>query len=70
MARGHLCLLELALLEEAKRVRLAPGARAALSQDSRWTGNNPMSLDLFDAAVDLSGTRDPFDRLIVAHAPL
>jgi PIN domain nuclease of toxin-antitoxin system len=29
-----------------------------------------MSLDLFDAAVDLSGTRDPFDRLIVAHAPL
>jgi hypothetical protein len=29
-----------------------------------------MSLDLFDAAVDLDWTRDPFDRLIVAHARL
>jgi PIN domain nuclease of toxin-antitoxin system len=29
-----------------------------------------MSVDLFDAAVDLSWTRDPFDRLIVAHARL
>jgi PIN domain nuclease of toxin-antitoxin system len=27
-------------------------------------------IDLFDAAVDLSWTRDPFDRLIVAHARL
>jgi PIN domain nuclease of toxin-antitoxin system len=61
-------LLELAFLEEAKRIRLAPGARDALSRDSRWTIDNPMSIDLFDAAVDLSWTRDPFDRLIVAHA--
>jgi PIN domain nuclease of toxin-antitoxin system len=29
-----------------------------------------MSVDLFDVAVDLSWTRDPFDRLIVAHARL
>ena len=29
-----------------------------------------MSVDLFDAAVDLNWTRDPFDRLIVAHARL
>ena len=63
-------LLELAFLEEAKRIRLAPGARDVLSQDSRWTIDNPMSVDLFDAAVDLSWTRDPFDRLIVAHARL
>jgi PIN domain nuclease of toxin-antitoxin system len=27
-----------------------------------------MSIDLFDAAIDLPWTRDPFDRLIVAHA--
>lgn len=29
-----------------------------------------MSIDLFDAAADLGWTRDPFDRLIVAHAQL
>ena len=63
-------LLELAFLEEIKRVRLAPGARTALGNDARWTIHNPMSLDLFDAAVDQGWTRDPFDRLIVAHARL
>jgi PIN domain nuclease of toxin-antitoxin system len=63
-------LLELAFLEETKRVRLAPGARAALGNDARWTIDNPMSIDLFDAAVDLDWTRDPFDRLLVAHARL
>jgi PIN domain nuclease of toxin-antitoxin system len=61
-------LLELAFLEESKRVRLAPGARDSLNRDPRWTLDNPMSTDLFDAALDLSWTRDPFDRLIVAHA--
>jgi len=61
-------LLELAFLEEAKRVRLASGARDALNRDPRWTIDNPMSVDLFDAALDIHWTRDPFDRLIVAHA--
>jgi hypothetical protein len=28
------------------------------------------SIDLFEAAFDLSWTRDPFDRLIVAHAQM
>jgi hypothetical protein len=40
-------------------------------RDSGKTGaaiDNPMSIDLFDAAIDLPWTRDPFDRLIVAHA--
>ena len=74
LAREHglyispVSLLELSFLEEAKRVRLAPSARAALSQDPRWAIDNPMSIDLFDAAIDLPWTRDPFDRLIVAHA--
>ena len=63
-------LLELAFLEEARRVRLVPGARDVLSRDPRWTIDNPMSIDLFDAALDLNWTRDPFDRLIVAHARL
>ncbi len=61
-------LLELTFLDETKRVRLAPGARAVLSKDPRWAIDNPMSVDLFDAALDLHWTRDPFDRLIVAHA--
>jgi len=61
-------LLELAFLEETKRVRLAPGAREVLADDQRWSVDNPMCIDLFDAALDLSWTRDPFDRLLVAHA--
>ena len=63
-------LLELSFLEEAKRIRLVPSARHALAQDSRWAVDNPMSTDLFEAAFDLSWTRDPFDRLIVAHAQM
>jgi PIN domain nuclease of toxin-antitoxin system len=63
-------LLELAFLEESKRIRLVPNARQTLAEDPRWAVDNPMSVDLFGAALDLSWTRDPFDRLIVAHAQL
>lgn len=63
-------LLELAFLEETKRIRLVPNARQSLAEDPRWAVDNPMSFDLFGAAFDLSWTRDPFDRLIVAHAQL
>jgi len=32
--------------------------------------DNPASVDWFERALDLGWTRDPFDRLLVAHAAL
>jgi len=63
-------LLELAFLHEAGRIRLAEAARQALIHDPHRIIDNPPSAELFDAAVDVDWTRDPFDRLIVAHAHL
>jgi hypothetical protein len=34
----------------------------------RWRLDSPSSARLFEAAFDLVWTRDPFDRLLVAHA--
>lgn len=67
-------LLEIQFLEESGRLRV-DGGRAAdvLGADPRWKVDDPSAVKLFAAATDLSslsGTRDPFDRLIVAHARL
>jgi PIN domain nuclease of toxin-antitoxin system len=62
-------LLELAFLAEVGRVRSAPGVSVeALAEDPRWQLDDPSSSTLFMAALDLDWTRDPFDRLTVAHA--
>ena len=62
-------LLELAYLVEVGRVRLTvPGGIERLSEDPRFTLDDPPMWPLFRAAFGLSWTRDPFDRLIVAHA--
>lgn len=62
-------VLELQLLAEAGRVRLRKGAAAAtLARDSRWLLDSPPSAAWFEEACAASWARDPFDRLLVAHA--
>ena len=63
-------LLEVQLLIEGGRIRLTRGSLDALAEDPRWTVDAPSSEVWFRRAWDLSWTRDPFDRLIVAHARL
>jgi PIN domain nuclease of toxin-antitoxin system len=63
-------LLELQILEESGRLRLKKGDAQALAVDDRWTLDDPPAAAWFAAALDLSWTRDPFDRLLAAHARL
>jgi PIN domain nuclease of toxin-antitoxin system len=63
-------LLELQFLEEAGRIRLFSGDAAAIANDDRWTLDDPPAASWFAAAIELSWTRDPFDRLLAAHARL
>lgn len=63
--------LELALLVEIGKLRLKDGAGVAqLMGDDRWTVDEPSAGDWFERSGDLSWTRDPFDRLLAAHALL
>jgi PIN domain nuclease of toxin-antitoxin system len=62
-------LLEMQFLSEIGRIKL----KLPLDQivdDDRFAVDDPSSTALFQAAVELSWTRDPFDRLIVGHARL
>jgi PIN domain nuclease of toxin-antitoxin system len=62
-------LLEIAFLLEAGRVRLSPGASLdALGEDDRWLVDDPPFRKVFEESRDLGWTRDPFDRLLAAHA--
>jgi PIN domain nuclease of toxin-antitoxin system len=64
-------VLELQFLVEAGKLRLAERASLSdITSDSRWALDEPPSARWFSAAAELSWTRDPFDRLIVAHARL
>lgn len=64
-------LLELQLLIEVGRLEVAPGVDLATHIVQRgWRMDNPTSHALFAAAIAVDWTRDPFDRLIVAHARL
>ena len=63
-------LLELQFLIEAGRVRLRGGTLERLANDDRWLLDDPPAAAWFTQAHDLSWTRDPFDRLLVAHARL
>ena len=64
-------LLELQFLVEAGRLRLRSGAAASdVAEDDRWVVDDPPSSDWFRRAVEIGWTRDPFDRLLVAHARL
>ena len=63
-------LLELHFLVETGRIRLRAGTVRALLDDDRWEIDEPPALEWFGRAAEESWTRDPFDRLIVAHARL
>jgi PIN domain nuclease of toxin-antitoxin system len=64
-------LLELQILVEAGRLRLRPGYSVEqLVGDARWLLDDPPSADWFSQAIEIGWTRDPFDRLLVAHADL
>ena len=62
-------LLELQMLEEIGKLRLRSGTRGVIESD-RWNVDEPPALQWFEHAAEESWTRDPFDRLIVAHARL
>ena len=64
-------LLEIQFLVEAGRIGLRRGATVSdVAADPRWVVDDPPAAAWFAAAIDVSPTRDPFDRLIVAHAQL
>ncbi len=64
-------LLELQILIESGRMRLRRGTTVEqLMGDAQWLLDDPPSADWFSRAVDIGWTRDPFDRLLVAHAGL
>jgi PIN domain nuclease of toxin-antitoxin system len=64
-------LLELQFLLEAGRIRLKQGTLADITQrDDLWALDDPPAAKWFEQALDLGWTREPFDRLIVAHARL
>ena len=63
-------LLELQFLTEANRIRLTRGDAHTLAGDDRWLVDDPPAAAWFAEAIDLNWTRDPFDRLIAAHAQL
>ena len=62
-------LLEVQMLVEIGRGRLAAGRSVAdIADDPRWLQDEPAAGDWFQRATEIAWTRDPFDRLIVAHA--
>ena len=62
-------VLELQFLIEVGRMQLAKDRTLQdVANDPRWQLDSPPSDALFSAALSLSWTRDPFDRLLVAHA--
>jgi len=64
-------VLELQLLVEVGRLRLRSGATVSdLIEDDRWVLDDPPAARWFEFALAGSWTRDPFDRLLVAHAQL
>ena len=63
-------LLELQFLIEVGRIRLRGGTLDRLADDDRWLLDDPPAAAWFRQSMDLSWTRDPFDRLLVAHARL
>jgi PIN domain nuclease of toxin-antitoxin system len=63
-------LLELQFLVEVGRIDLGGRTVAALADDDRWVVDDPPAAAWFERTWGLGWTRDPFDRLLVAHAQL
>lgn len=62
-------MLELQFLVEAGRLRLDADL-GQIAAAMGWLIDDPPAAAWFEAAADLGWTRDPFDRLLVAHAQL
>jgi PIN domain nuclease of toxin-antitoxin system len=62
-------LLELQFLHEVGRIRLTTGI-ADLVDAHQWVVDDPPAAAWFEQAAAVGWTRDPFDRLLVAHARL
>jgi PIN domain nuclease of toxin-antitoxin system len=62
-------LLEIQFLTELGRLRAA-ASLASLADDPRWLLDDPPAVAWFVRALALGWTRDPFDRLLVAHSEL
>jgi PIN domain nuclease of toxin-antitoxin system len=60
-------LLELQFLQEAGRLRLRSTIQS-IAADDRWMLDEPPAVAWFVEAAALGWTRDPFDRLLAAHA--
>src|SRR5712692_1543196 len=63
-------VLELQCLLEANRIRLRHGSVQWVTEDDRWMIDEPSAGAWFVRAVGVGWTRDPFDRLLAAHAQL
>jgi predicted nucleic acid-binding protein len=62
-------LLELQFLKDVGRGIFTTDRPAdAVAEDPRWTVDDPPLSSVIRHALELSWTRDPFDRLIAAHA--
>jgi PIN domain nuclease of toxin-antitoxin system len=61
-------LLEIQILSETGRIKLTGDFAASVMADSRFILDEAPSVTLVQKAMDLAWTRDPFDRLIVAHS--
>ncbi len=61
-------LLELQFLIEVGRIRLGERDVNVLADDDRWMLDDPPAAAWFATAAHVSWTRDPFDRLLAAHA--
>ena len=64
-------LLELQVLVEVGRLRPRRGKTVAdILSDERWLIDEPPAGAWFSRSLELGWTRDPFDRLLAAHALL
>jgi PIN domain nuclease of toxin-antitoxin system len=63
-------VLELQFLADIGRIRLPAAGVQVIVEDDRWIVDDPPSVDWFSRAAEEAWTRDPFDRLILAHARL
>lgn len=63
-------LLELQVLTEAGRFKWSADFMESVARDERWVLDEPPSVAWFQQAANISWTRDPFDRLLAAHAQL
>jgi PIN domain nuclease of toxin-antitoxin system len=77
LANGHqlylspATLLELQMLMESGRMRMHEAVTPnTVAADERWLLDEVPSGRWFSTATEIEWTRDPFDRLIVAHARL